>query len=227
MNLLEEIMVNLFYFCVKIIKFIDNSATLSGLVIALIIAIFLTFFLRTPNFTLALEMNIVPGTDEGQVDFILKNNKRFQYYNKGEIYFHFYIPKRIITKEDETGHLSLTKVFFRGSGQQTSLMKDPNYEFRYKIPSKDGEEYFELRGVVDLDVFPERTVPIISIRGQVDRNEDFKVYYWFSTKYGNFPRYVKSSKIPFYKKLTTDNLKETRDNLPYARPDVAEIGISN
>ncbi|MFA4834306.1 MAG: hypothetical protein WC619_05750 [Patescibacteria group bacterium] len=225
MNLIEEIIVNLFYFVIKVIKFIDSSSILSGLVITLIVAIFLTFILRTPNFTLTLETNMIPGTNEGQTDFILKNNKRFQYYNKGEIYFHFYIPTRIIAEEDATGRLSLTKVFFKDNGQQTSLIRDPNYEFKHRIPSEDGEEYFELRGVVDSNVFPERTVPVLSIRGQFNKNEDFKVYYWFSTKYGNFPRYIKYNGIPFYKKLTTDNLKEIRDNLPHAEPDVAEIGI--
>ena len=165
------------------------------------------------------------STDAGALDFILKNNKKFVSYDADEVYFFFYIPKRILS-QDINGSIVSTKKFALYTKDGSDFSWDPLFNIRdrsfYKIPNEAGEDYFLIRGTVKLDIFSERKITILRIFGNFNRDEGFKVYYWFSTKHGVYPRYIELNNLPFIKEYDGDISDVLNGGLPFAVVNIRE-----
>lgn len=222
MKIIEEIVITMVYFVIAIFKFIDNSSILSGLFVSILIGLSLIYIFRWPDLTLNLDLIMQKDTNAGSLDFNLQNNKKFISYDRDEVYFFFYIPVRILSRVTENGEKITTKQFFLITKDGSVLWK-PLFNIRDRSSHIIGrEEYFLVRGAVKLDIFPERKTQILRITGTFNRGENFKIYYWFSTRHGIYPRYTTSSQWPFIKKYEGKFEDVLAERLPFVIPKARE-----
>jgi len=189
-----------------VVRFVDDSSILSGifsgLLVSALVAAFVIYILRWPSFRLILDLQMKTGTNAGVLDFDLENKKRFMSYDADEVYVFLYIPVTTISQRTQHGEMRVTKKFFlitkNGHVEWDALPNIRDKEFHHI----EGNDYFLVRQTVKLDVFPKRKAHFLRIVGDFDRKAMPRVYYWFSTRHGIYPRFVKLRWWPFFKPHT-------------------------
>ncbi len=202
----------------KILKFIDDSSILSGIVVSIIIGFYLVSVFRKPKFSIILDLIMKRNTNKGVLDFSIVNHKKFMSYDADKVFFFLYIPTELLSVNGGNGERIVTKEFFLTTKDGDDKW-NPLFNIRDRYQYNIGNvTYYLIRGLVKLDIYPDRRTHFLRISGDFYRNITPKMYYWFSTEYGIYPRFIKSKKYPYIKRYKGKFYDAEAGLLPYSVP---------
>ncbi|MEK7124386.1 MAG: hypothetical protein AAB877_01735 [Patescibacteria group bacterium] len=168
-----------------------NTQITNSIIIPLIIGIvgyFLTErylgpFLKSPSFRLNLDFipqrRLENGISLPVLDITVINKKRWIGYGSGDVNFGIFVPVLFMREKKFklitfSGHPDWS---INTLGKDMFLIEDV--------------EYFLFRGVIQLAVHPNSNVHFLRLVGDFKNGEKAKIFYYFETPYGKFPRKLK------------------------------------
>jgi hypothetical protein len=156
---------------------------ISSLISTGIISFILVYIFRIPSFDLYLDYIGTRKIDKinntwPTLDISIINKKKLISFEKDSIYFGLYIPKYFI--DNKKLHLVTTE------GMKLWIVNTVAKDI-FRLNNID---YLLYRGMVNLPVQPDSRVNFLRISGNTDTTT-IKIYYYFETKYGRFPRFLK------------------------------------
>ena len=186
---------------------VDNWQTLIISIIASVIAtglvaLLLVYLFRVPNF--ALHLDYIPQKTTGKgvslpvLDVSIVNKKHFIGFGAGEVNFGLFVPVSFIIDK---------KLFLITIDGQKEWPVDTRGKDEFTIKN---EKYFLYRGVVHMAVHPDSRTHFLRIAGSFIKGNRLKIYYYFETPYGRFPKFLKfgeriktavSGKLPYSEKI--------------------------
>ncbi len=160
-------------------------------------------YIKVPNFE--LHADFIPPKRRRNIlinpvlDISIMNKKRFFGllqigFNPQEVNFGLFIPIDFVKNKKFLLMTNLGEV-----------------EWMHKLEGKqpfviDRREYYLFRGIVNLSVYPDSRVQFLRLIGDFSRDKAIKIYYYFNTPYGRFPKSLRfgaiqksaeSKKLPF------------------------------
>jgi len=147
----------------------------------------LLYLLRIPRFKLHLkfipEKETPAGRSSSALNISAVNKKWWIGYAKEEVNFGLFIPADLVKNKE------LFWVTTKGL-KKTEINAVEKHIFKI-----NGEGYFLYRGIVHNPVYPDSRTLILRISGDFEKNKKTRIYYFFNTPYGRFPRNLKFGKI--------------------------------
>lgn len=171
---------------------------LTNIVASGTVALLVIYVFRIPKFVLHLDYikgkRIKQVHIEPVLDISVVNKKIWIGFDSEQVHYGLFIPTKFISNK-----------------QWTRITSQGLEEWEHQIPAKtifkiNNETYYLFRGIVGLPVFPDSRIHFLRLSGDFSEDKFIRIYYFFNTPYGRFPRFIKfgeiqksaeSGKLPF------------------------------